>query len=110
VPQEATTFLTEHMTVDVAHNKLMREYVQRLVRTETDLSAVTYAIRVTGHLYGEMLAGAIRSFEKPSAPAIRTVRKTLASIPTLISSAAPLLRYSPLGKFGPTKAENPSGH
>jgi|HubBroStandDraft_1064217.scaffolds.fasta_scaffold24840_3 pyrroloquinoline quinone (PQQ) biosynthesis protein C len=67
VPKEAMTFFTEHMTVDIAHNNLMREYLRRLVRTEADLSAVTYAIRVTGHLYGEMLAGAIRSTEKPIA-------------------------------------------
>jgi pyrroloquinoline quinone (PQQ) biosynthesis protein C len=70
VPKEATTFLMEHMTVDVAHTNLMREYVQRLVRTEADLSAVTFAIRVTGHLYGEMLVGAIRSAEKTYSPAI----------------------------------------
>jgi hypothetical protein len=34
--------------VDVAHNKLMDEYIQRLVRTEADLDAVCYAIEVTG--------------------------------------------------------------
>jgi hypothetical protein len=64
VPPEATTFLQEHMTVDVAHNNLMQEYLRRLVRTEADMSAVVYGVRVTGYLYGEMLAGAIRSVDQ----------------------------------------------
>jgi hypothetical protein len=63
VPDAAMTFLHEHVTVDVAHNNLMQEYLRRLVRTESDLSAVAYAIRVTGYLYGEMLAGGVRSVE-----------------------------------------------
>jgi pyrroloquinoline quinone (PQQ) biosynthesis protein C len=63
VPANAMTFLHEHMTVDVAHNNLMQEYLKRLVRTEGDLSAVAYAIRVTGYLYGEMLAGAVRAVD-----------------------------------------------
>lgn len=63
VPDNAMTFLHEHMTVDVAHNNLMQEYLRRLVRTQSDASAVAYGIRVTGYLYGEMLAGAIRSVE-----------------------------------------------
>ena len=61
IPYEAMTFLDEHTTVDVAHNKLMEEYVRRLVRTEGDVAAIRYAIRVTGYLYGEMLTGAVRS-------------------------------------------------
>jgi hypothetical protein len=64
VPDSAMTFLQEHMTVDVAHNNLMQEYLRRLVRTESDMSAVAYGIRVTGYLYGEMLAGAVRSVDK----------------------------------------------
>jgi hypothetical protein len=64
VPDTAMTFLHEHLTVDLAHNNLMQEYLRRLVRTEGDLSAVGYGIRVTGYLYGEMLAGAIRSVDE----------------------------------------------
>jgi hypothetical protein len=64
VPEAAMTFLHEHATVDVAHNNLMQEYLRRLVRTESDLSAVAYGIRVTGYLYAEMLAGAVRSADQ----------------------------------------------
>jgi hypothetical protein len=63
VPDSALSFLREHMTVDVAHNNLMLEYLSKLVRTDADLGAVCHAISVTGYLYGEMLAGAIRSAE-----------------------------------------------
>jgi pyrroloquinoline quinone (PQQ) biosynthesis protein C len=55
------TFLNEHVTVDVAHNKLMEEYITRLVRTEADLAAVSYALRVTAELYGAMLSRAMDS-------------------------------------------------
>jgi len=65
VPEVAMTFLQEHMTVDVAHNKLMEEYLRRLVRTEGDLQSVTYAMHVTGQLYGDMLWGAMQSVENP---------------------------------------------
>lgn len=65
IPPNALGFLQEHMTVDVAHNKLMEEYLQRLVRTDSDLSAVAYAIRVTGRLYADMLMGAIRQADQP---------------------------------------------
>lgn len=61
VPAEAMTFLQEHTTVDVAHNRLMDEYVTRLVRTEADLAAVSYALEVTATLYGAMLTAAIEA-------------------------------------------------
>ncbi len=67
VPDSATTFLHEHMTIDTGHNKLMKDYLSRLVHSESDIAAVKYAMRVTGYLYGEMLAGAIRSVDKQCA-------------------------------------------
>lgn len=70
IPESAMTFLREHVSVDVAHNNLMQEYLRRLVRSEADLIAVTYAMRVTGHLYGEMLAGAMRSIEQLETPTV----------------------------------------
>jgi hypothetical protein len=73
VPESAMTFLREHMTVDVAHNNLMQEYLVRLVRTEADLGAVTYAVKVTGYLYGEMLAGAVRSVDNKCVQAVNHV-------------------------------------
>jgi hypothetical protein len=53
------------MTVDVAHNRLMEEYLRRLVRTEADALAVAYAIRVTGRLYADLLWGAMQQAERP---------------------------------------------
>ena len=61
VPEEATTFLQDHTTIDVGHNKLMEKYVEGLVRTEADLSAVKYAIHATGRLYAAMLDDAVRT-------------------------------------------------
>ena len=71
VPTTAMTFLHEHMTVDVAHNKLMEEYVSRLVRTEADLAAVKYALTVTAELYAAMLASAIERAAAPINTAVR---------------------------------------
>lgn len=65
IPSTALGFLNEHMTVDLAHNKLMAEYVRRLVRTESDLGAVIYAMHVTGELYAAMLWGAIQDGDAP---------------------------------------------
>jgi pyrroloquinoline quinone (PQQ) biosynthesis protein C len=76
VPESALSFLHEHTTVDVAHNKLMDEYIQRLVRTEADLDAVCYAIEVTGELYALMLQGAIEDAERPRRRAVRHEERT----------------------------------
>ncbi len=59
VPAEAMTFLKDHVTIDVGHNKLMEGYVEKLVNTEADLEAVGYAMQVTARLYANMLDGAI---------------------------------------------------
>ena len=65
VPQHAMSFLDEHMTVDVAHNKLMEEYLRRLVRSDSDLASAIYAMQVTGRLYADMILGAIESVDAP---------------------------------------------
>ena len=59
IPQEAMTFLAEHVSVDVAHNKLMERYLDALVRNESDLSAVLYTLRGTAELYGTMVSAAV---------------------------------------------------
>jgi len=87
VPDKAMTFLQEHMTVDVAHNKLMEEYIRRLVRTDADLAAVIYAIQVTGYLYAQMLAGAIASVECPRSASPNFV-ELIRSSPGSVSSVA----------------------
>jgi pyrroloquinoline quinone (PQQ) biosynthesis protein C len=71
VPDTAMSFLREHVTVDVAHNRLMEEYVARLVRTEADVAAATYALHVTAELYAAMLASAIERAEAPINTAVR---------------------------------------
>ena len=71
VPTTAMTFLHEHTIVDVAHNKLMEEYVSRLVRTVADVAAVTYALTVTAELYASMLAGAIERADASLDTAVR---------------------------------------
>lgn len=59
IPQESMSFLTEHATVDVAHNKLMQRYIAELVRTENDLASTCYAIDTTAYLYGAMIDQAV---------------------------------------------------
>jgi pyrroloquinoline quinone (PQQ) biosynthesis protein C len=91
VPDNALGFLHEHTTVDVAHNKLMDEYIQRLVRTEADLDAVCYAIEVTGDLYALMLQGAIEDAVRPRRRGVRheeTVRVVSRASPIAASVAA----------------------
>ena len=58
VTPDAMTFLQDHSTVDLGHNKLMHGYVDKLVTSDEKLAAVTYAMRVTGHLYSGMVAEA----------------------------------------------------
>jgi hypothetical protein len=61
VPSEAMTFIEEHSTVDVAHNKLMERYIDKLVVTDDDLDAVIYAARVTAKLYANMITEAVET-------------------------------------------------
>lgn len=65
VPKEAMTFLLEHTNVDMYHNKLMERYVDGLVLTESDISAIIYTMRGTGKLYADMLASAFEQAENP---------------------------------------------
>jgi len=66
VPREAMSFLLEHTTVDVAHNKLMEVYLEKLLRTRADADEVIYAMRVTAYLYAEMVASAFARAEQPA--------------------------------------------
>jgi pyrroloquinoline quinone (PQQ) biosynthesis protein C len=65
VPSQAMTFLAEHVAVDVGHNKMMEQYLGRLVHDEDDLRSAVYALKVTGKLYAEMLRGAMQRAEEP---------------------------------------------
>ncbi len=55
VPASAMTFLMEHAHVDVAHNRLMKQYINTLIWRDEEIDAVKYAIRVTADLYAAML-------------------------------------------------------
>ena len=59
IPLNALTFLTEHATVDVAHNKFMKSYVDGLVRTEQDFKDIVTAMRNTAEFHTKMMDNAI---------------------------------------------------
>ena len=65
VPETAMSFLQEHMHVDIAHNKLMEQYLGRLVHDQSDADAIIYSMQVTGELYANMLWSAISRAENP---------------------------------------------
>ncbi len=46
IPETSMTFLAEHVSVDVAHNKLMLEYIERLVKTPAPFSSSAYCSAV----------------------------------------------------------------
>lgn len=63
IPKQAMTFLQDHATVDVLHNKLMEGYIHEMVRTEADYESVRYCIYAAAHYYSDMLWGAIQQVE-----------------------------------------------
>lgn len=65
VPKEAMTFLEDHTTIDVGHNKLMESYVSELVTSEDELNSIIYAMKVTGKLYSDMIQGAFDQVDNP---------------------------------------------
>lgn len=71
IPEEATEFFKEHSEVDVAHCKMMEKYVDRLVRTESDMQEVLFAIRSTAKLYLAMIAEAFEKADKKEIAEIR---------------------------------------
>jgi len=64
VPKEALTFLEEHATVDVAHNKLMEEYVEELISTERDLQDVIWAAKSSVPIHSHMISDAFENGER----------------------------------------------
>lgn len=64
VPASAMSFLSAHMEVDVAHNRLMEQHVERLVRTDADLDAVAYSMRVSEKLYAGLLQAAFEEADE----------------------------------------------
>ena len=64
VPKEAMTFIYDHSTIDVGHNKMMEGYAADLILSDEDLEAVIYAVKVTARLYINMLEAAIRRVDE----------------------------------------------
>lgn len=67
VPENAMSFIHDHATIDIHHNKLMETYVEQLVQTEQDLQDVIYAARTTARLYKNMLEEAFEQADHPEA-------------------------------------------
>jgi hypothetical protein len=65
VPSEAMSFIYDHSTIDVGHNKLMENYVAELVCTEERLDTVIYTAHTTADLYVNMIASAFAWADKP---------------------------------------------
>lgn len=59
IPDTAMTFIRDHAEIDVGHNKMMEQYVSRLIRDDSDLDCVSYAMKTTGYLYAQMIGAAV---------------------------------------------------
>lgn len=64
VPKEAMSFLHEHATVDIGHNKFMENYIRHLIKDEETLGKVILAARYTAQLHYKMLEDAFENGEK----------------------------------------------
>jgi pyrroloquinoline quinone (PQQ) biosynthesis protein C len=58
IPECAMTFLIEHATVDVHHNKLMQSYIAHFVTNEREAKIVAESARATCVLHGHMTTDA----------------------------------------------------
>lgn len=65
VPENALSFIKDHSTIDVGHNRLMERYVEKLIRNEDEFNSVVYAMKVTAHLYAQMVEGAFNHVDNP---------------------------------------------
>lgn len=65
VPEEAMTFVKDHTTIDLGHNKLMERYVDQLITNDRQLSAVIYSMKVTAKLYAQLIQGAFDFIDFP---------------------------------------------
>jgi purine nucleoside phosphorylase len=54
------TFLAEHRSIDVHHNRLMQDYAATMLHRPADVEEVAYCMEVTGELYAQMVGGAFR--------------------------------------------------
>ncbi len=59
VPKEAMTFIEEHATVDVSHNKIMMDYITYFCRTSRDLDLFVGEFDRSMDMHFAMIIGAI---------------------------------------------------
>lgn len=71
VDERGMTFLKEHNTVDVHHNKAMKLYADTLLQSPGDVREVIYAMRVTGYLYAGMVKHAFDTVDNGTSPLLR---------------------------------------
>jgi hypothetical protein len=71
VAEKSMSFLLEHNTVDMHHNKAMQVYADKMLRSEADLREAVYAMRVTGYLYRSMLECAFASVDAGTTALLR---------------------------------------
>lgn len=64
VPDSALTFIEEHATVDIAHNKLMDSYIEEMITTQEDLEAFVYGMKVCANLYAKMVEDAFKEADE----------------------------------------------
>lgn len=64
VPSGAMSFLDEHRSIDVHHNRMMKEYAAAMLRSAADVDEVVYCMEVTGALFAQMLDGAFESADR----------------------------------------------
>ncbi len=67
VPAAAMSFLAEHRTADVHHNRLMQQYADAMLRTPSAVNEVIYCMQVTGKLYARMIEGAFEAADSREA-------------------------------------------
>ena len=65
VPENAMTWLIEHIGLDHDHNKMMERYAEVLLSTESDFEAVRYAMMTTSYLYVQMVEASIKDAHQP---------------------------------------------
>lgn len=65
VPDNAMTFISDHIEIDVGHNRLMEQYINALITNKADFDATCFAIDTTAYLYEQMISAAINDANEP---------------------------------------------
>lgn len=63
IPENALTFLEEHTTVDIAHNKLMEMYIRDLIKTSDDFEIMKESLRCCVNLHTKIIGDSFANGE-----------------------------------------------